>query len=112
MVAYIIGTSACSHGKYMAVTRLWPPRSAAATHLHLINQLQIGHGAQAGAVLGAQALKANSSDVYPSRPPHVLPDGTFALHFDYPVEGLAIGDYLAVCASLLAVRGNFCQQAL
>jgi hypothetical protein len=50
-------------------------------------------------LLFAQALKANSSDVYPARPPHALPNGAFALHFDYPVEGLAAGDYLAVCAS-------------
>jgi len=50
-------------------------------------------------LLFAQALKANSSDVYPARPPHALPNGAFALHFDYPVENLAAGDYLAVCAS-------------
>jgi len=50
-------------------------------------------------LLFAQALKANSSDVYPARPPHALPNGAFALHFDYPVENLAPGDYLAVCAS-------------
>jgi hypothetical protein len=55
--------------------------------------------AQAGTAAVAQALKANSSDVYPARPPHALPNGAFALHFDYPVENLAAGDYLAVCAS-------------
>ena len=48
----------------------------------------------------SQVLKANSSDLYPSAPPRALPDGSFALSFDYPVEGISVGDQLAVCPFL------------
>ena len=48
----------------------------------------------------SQVLRANSSDLYPSALPRALPDGSFALTFDYPLEGISVGDQLAVCTCL------------
>ncbi|KAK9819182.1 hypothetical protein WJX81_004272, partial [Elliptochloris bilobata] len=52
---------------------------------------------------GSRLLKANSSALYPSGAPTALPNRTFALGFDYPVEGVALGDQLAVVRQGAAV---------